>query len=427
MSRTAHETPGVPEPRTAAGQNVVQAELAVSEPVMGRPAVAAADLAREGYLVYDPGLADTAICRSEITYIDGDAGILLYRGYPAQQVAEKCTFLQTAHLLTTGELPTGAQEEQWLARIAASTLPGNPVWGPLFDAMPAGTHPMAMLAAATSVMTSLAPDGASSIEQAGFDLLATMPALAAHAFARVEDRPRRPYDPSAGYVENFLYMCFGDSPVATDPAMVHALETLLVLHADHEQNCSTATLRLVSSSNAGFFSSVSAALSALWGPLHGGANQAVIEMLQAIRDDGGDLGKYVAKAKDRNDPFRLMGFGHRVYRTFDARARVIREVAREVCGKAAHDPLLDMALELEEVARNDEFFLERKLYPNVDFYSGLIYRAMGFPVEMFTALFAVGRAPGWIAHWTEAATAPERRIGRPAQLYTGPETRDLQF
>ena len=401
--------------------------LDVVHPVLGRPAVSIAPLGKAGINSYDPGYAFTAMCQSAITFVDGDNGILLYRGYPAQEIADACTYLDTSYLLIYGELPSDSERQAFEKGVAESGLATHPSINRLFDAFPSGLHPMAMLSALASACTAISEEGQrpgdlASVERAGIELLGAMPTFAAHAFSVMEGRQRVASDPSLGFVRNFLTMCFAssDREPPMDEAALRALETLFVLHADHEQNCSTATLRLVGSAHAGFFAGVAAAISALWGPLHGGANQAVIQMLMDIQADGGDLDKYVRKAKDSNDPFRLMGFGHRVYKTFDARAKVIRQTAIELLDRmAGDDPMLEIALRLEEIATKDEFFVQRRLYPNVDFYSGIVYRALGFPPAMFTPLFVVARVAGWVAHWRELMADPQRRIGRPSQIYVG--------
>lgn len=401
---------------------------------LGKSAIMAATVADTGTNLFDPGFGKTAQCRSAITFIDGEKGVLLYRGYPAEQVAESLSFLETALLLVNGELP-GSEETALLTDAVLRTGPAAYAKvSPLVGACPDGLPPMAIVSSAVSALSALGgtglPDEVAGIPRYGVQLLAVAPYLVANAFAAWRGRGTAPERPDLGYVPNFLHLCFGspDGTGAIDPVFARALEMLLILHADHELNCSTSTLRVVGSANSGFFAAASAAVSALWGPLHGGANQAVVQMLERIHADGDNLDKYVAKAKDRTDPFRLMGFGHRVYKTTDARAKVIRELTIDVVGRfAADDPLLGLALRLEEIALTDDYFISRHLYPNVDFYSGLLYRTMGFPVEIFTPLFFLGRVPGWVAHWKESLADPDRRISRPAQVYVGPLQRDVPF
>lgn len=400
--------------------------LNVISPVLGRQVLDIASLGKAGYNVYDPGFTYSAMCKSAITFVDGDKGILLYRGYPVQDIVHNYSFLETAYLVIYGEFPTAEQLHSFQDSIADTSLVNSAAVGKLFDALPMGTHPMAIISAVTSAIAGMLPqDGDFSLgtaERLGTQLIGAMPLLVARAFCTSEGRPSPAVSSTGHYVQDFLRMCFygTDNELFSDPFVVSSLESLLILHEDHELNCSTATLRLVGSAQASFPAAVSAAVCALWGALHGGANQAVIQMLNQIHEDGNDIGKYVARAKDPNDPFRLMGFGHRVYKTFDARARVIREIAVGLVAKIAeNDPLLDLAFQLEEVAVKDDFFISRHLYPNVDFYSGIIYQTIGFPAEMFTPLFVLGRLPGWVAHWREMIQDPARRIGRPGQVYEG--------
>jgi citrate synthase len=401
-------------------------ELAVEHPTLGKDALDVTSLASHGLALYDPGYADTAAYRSAITFVDGEAGRLYYRGYPVEQLATSASFLEVAYLLIYGELPNGHDAEEFVARARDPKLVVHPAIERLFDWFPESMHPMAMLAIATEALT--AYYGNEDIDSAGVRLLSCMPMFAGYAMSALRGLPRARSNRSLDYVEDFLQLCFGvpGSGYLPDNATARALNTLLVLHADHELNCSTATLRLVASSGAGFFAGVAAAINALWGPLHGGANQEVTRMLKQIKDSGKPLSHFVDKAKDRSDPFRLMGFGHRVYKNYDARAKVIRQIALDLVEKLApSDPLLEIALRLEEVALADEYFISRRLYPNVDFYSGIIYRAIGFPEEMFTPLFVVGRSAGWVAHWREMASSPPK-IGRPTQLYVGPAERSVQ-
>jgi citrate synthase len=384
-----------------------------------------------GVTTLDYGYANTASTRSGITYLDGDRGVLRYRGYPIEQLAERSTFLEVAYLLIYGELPTAAQLERWVDSIKRHTLLHEDLKR-FFNAFPRDAHPMAILASAVAALSAFYqgsedPEDPEHVEISTVRLLAKLPTIAAFGYKRSVGQPYVYPDNGLDYEANFLRMMFAvpAEPYVVDQDVAGALRTLLILHADHEQNCSTSTVRLVGSSKANLYISVAAGIGALWGPLHGGANQEVLEMLEEIVRDGGDVSRAVARAKDKNDPFRLMGFGHRVYRNFDPRARIIKQAADTVLAKlGADDQLLEIAMRLEEVALRDEYFIERKLYPNVDFYSGLIYRALGFPVEMFPALFAIGRLPGWIAQWREMNSDPATRIGRPRQLYVGPPERE---
>jgi citrate synthase len=383
-----------------------------------------------GNVTLDVGFVNTASCRSAITYIDGDAGILRYRGYPIEQLAESSSFLETSYLLIYGELPTPAQLADFDARIRRHTLLHEDLKG-FFQGFPRDAHPMPVLSSAVSALStfyqdSLDPFNAEQVEISTVRLMAKLPTIAAYAYKKSVGQPFLYPDNSLGLVENYLRMTFGfpAEPYDIDPIMVKALDQLLILHADHEQNCSTSTVRLVGSAQANLFASVSAGINALFGPLHGGANQAVLEMLQQIKDNGGDVGEFVRKVKNKEDGVKLMGFGHRVYKNYDPRAAIVKKTADELLEKLGiQDPLLDIALQLEQVALSDDYFIERKLYPNVDFYTGLIYKAMGFPTKMFTVLFALGRLPGWIAQWREMIEDPETKIGRPRQVYTGQNER----
>lgn len=379
-----------------------------------------------GFITYDPGFANTGSTRSAITYLDGEAGILRYRGYPIDQLAEHASFLETSYLLIYGELPTAAQLEEFNHGITHHTLLHEDMRR-FFDAFPKSAHPMAILSAATSALSTFYQDShdpfdPDDVEISTFRLMAKLPTVAAFAYKKSIGQPYVYPQNVFGFAENFLHMMFAvpAERYEVDPDVADALNLLLVLHADHEQNASTSTVRLVGSTHANMFASIAAGITALWGPLHGGANQAVVEMLDNILADGGDTKKYVAKAKDKNDPFRLMGFGHRVYKNYDPRARIIKETADRIIGKlVGNDPLFQVARDLEEAALRDDYFVEKKLYPNVDFYSGLIYRAMGLPLNMYPVLFALGRLPGWIAQWREMITDDETRIGRPRQVYVG--------
>jgi len=390
-------------------------------------------LSQAGMTALDYGYGNTASCRSAITYIDGDAGILRYRGYPIEQLAEKSTFLETSYLLIYGELPTQSELDSFTNKIRRHTLLHEDLKR-FFDGFPRDAHPMPVLSSAVSALStfyqdSLDPFDQEAVELSTVRLLAKVPTIAAYAYKKSVGQPFLYPDNSLGLVENFLRMTFGfpAEPYEVDPVFVKALDTLLILHADHEQNCSTSTVRMVGSSQANLFASISAGVNALFGPLHGGANQAVLEMLQRIEHEfEGDVDKFVERVKNKEDKSaRLMGFGHRVYKNYDPRAKIIKQQADEILkGLGVNDPLLDIAMRLEERALADDYFIERKLYPNVDFYTGVIYRAMGFPTRMFTVLFALGRLPGWIAHWREMINDPTTRIGRPRQLYVGATKRD---
>ncbi|MEV0325728.1 citrate synthase [Micromonospora echinospora] len=404
-----------------------QLSMPVQSAVEGPAGIRVGKLLKEtGLVTYDPGFVNTAACSSAITYIDGDAGILRYRGYPIEQLAEKSSFLEVSYLLIYGELPTEAQLTDFDQRIRRHSLLHEEMRR-FFDGFPRDAHPMAVLSSAVSAIStfyqdSLDPFDAEHVEMSTVRLLAKVPTIASYAYKKSIGQAMLYPDNSLGYVENFLRMTFGvpAEPYDVDPVMARVLDMLFVLHADHEQNCSTSTVRLVGSSNANLFASVSAGVNALFGPLHGGANQAVLEMLQRIQADGGDVQSFVRKVKDKADGVKLMGFGHRVYKNYDPRAAIVKKAAQDVLGRMAKpDPLLDLAMQLEEIALADDFFVSRKLYPNVDFYTGLIYKAMGFPTKMFTVLFALGRLPGWIAQWREMIGDPETKIGRPRQLYTG--------
>ena len=383
-------------------------------------------LSQTGHVTYDPGFMNTAACTSSITYIDGDEGILRYRGYQIAELAEKSSFLETSYLLMYGELPTATELAEFEDRIRHHTLLHEEMRR-FFDSFPRDAHPMAVLSAAVSALStfyqdSLNPFDQDQVEISTVRLLAKLPTIASYAYKKSIGQPMLYPDNSLGYTENFLRMTFGVPATGyeVDPVMAKALDMLFILHADHEQNCSTATVRLVGSSHANMFASVSAGVNALFGPLHGGANEAVLEMLESIKADGGDVRKFVQRVKDREDGVRLMGFGHRVYKNYDPRAAIVKKTVRDVLQRMDRpDPLLDIAMQLEEIALADDYFVTRKLYPNVDFYTGLIYKAMGFPTKMFTVLFALGRLPGWIAQWREMINDPSTKIGRPRQVYTG--------
>lgn len=382
-----------------------------------------------GVTTIDPGYKNTGSCQSAITFLDGEQGILRYRGYAIEELAEKADFLEVAYLLIFGELPSKEQLSKFDADIKSESHVDEDM-KKILDGFPKSAHPMGVLSALTSALIAFNPssvnvDSEEDMYKSIVKLLAKFPVLAAWAMRKKKSQPLDYGDNSLGYVENLHQMMFAkpNEEYKVDKAVIAALDKLLILHADHEQNCSTSTVRIVGSSHAGLFASISAGISALWGPLHGGANQAVIEMLEGIREDGGDTKKYMAKAKDKQDPFRLMGFGHRVYKNFDPRAKIIKVAADDVLGQLGiEDPVLDIAKGLEKEALEDPYFVDRKLYPNVDFYSGIIYRALDIPVEMFTVMFALGRLPGWIAQWKEMRENKEP-IGRPRQVYVGENLR----
>src|SRR6478736_4039948 len=388
-------------------------------------------LSGTGLMTYDPGYGNTAPVSSRITYIDGDAGILRYRGYPIDQLAEKSTFLETSYLLIYGELPTQEQLKAFTSKISRHTMLHEDLKA-FFSGFPRDAHPMPVLSSAVSALStfyqdSLDPFNKEQVELSTVRLLAKLPTIAAYAHKKSVGQPFLYPDNSLSLTENFLRMTFGfpAEPYEIDPTIVKALDLLLILHADHEQNCSTSTVRLVGSAQANMFTSISGGINALFGPLHGGANQAVLEMLEKIQNADYDVDTFMKKVKNKEDGVRLMGFGHRVYKNYDPRAAIIKETADEIINKlGGDDEMLDIAKQLEGIALSDDYFIERKLYPNVDFYTGLIYKAMGFPNKMFTVLFAIGRLPGWIAQWREMIEDPETKIGRPRQVYTGATERD---
>jgi citrate synthase len=384
-----------------------------------------------GYITLDSGYKNTGATKSAITFLDGEKGILRYRGYAIEDLAEKATFLEVAYLLIYGELPTKEEYEQFENEIRTHTLV-NEDMRKIFEGFPVNAHPMGVISSLVSAMSAFYPDSYDSKQPDDTNLhiirlLAKLPTIATWSYKKSQGHPVNYPNNKLDYCSNFLHMMFS-LPVddyVVDPVVSKALNKLLILHADHEQNCSTSTVRLVGSSHANLYTSISAGIGALWGPLHGGANQEVIEMLEAIREDGGDTQKYIDMAKDRNSGFRLFGFGHRVYKNFDPRAKIIKKAADDVLGKlGVKDPVLDIAKQLEKAALEDEYFIKRKLYPNVDFYSGIIYRALGIPTNMFTVMFAIGRLPGWIAQWQEMRSHKEP-IGRPRQIYTGPTHREF--
>jgi citrate synthase len=385
-----------------------------------------------GLVSYDPGFTRTASVKSAITFIDGERGVLLHRGYPIDELAEKKTYLEVAYLLIFGELPSPSKLEEFDTSIRRHTLLHEDLKD-FFRAFPQQAHPMAVISAGVSALSTFYPDSLDprdpeQVELSSIRLLAKMPVLAAYAHKTALGQALMYPDNSLGMVENFLRLTFGTyaEEYVQNPVVSQALDTLLLLHADHEQNCSTSTVRLVGSAQANLFASVSAGVNALFGPLHGGANEAVLDMLLEIRNSGDSVKRYVERVKRKEDGIRLMGFGHRVYKSFDPRAKIVKATADKVLAElGVNDPLLDIAKELEASALADEYFIERKLYPNVDFYTGVIYKAMGFPPKMFTPLFAIGRLPGWIAHWREMMADPTTRIGRPQQVYVGPTERHL--
>ncbi|HAQ71067.1 MAG TPA: citrate (Si)-synthase [Flavobacteriales bacterium] len=386
---------------------------------------------QSGLITIDPGYKNTGSTESAITFLDGEKGILRYRGYPIEQLAEKSSFLEVAFLIIYGELPNAEELKKWETEITYHTLIHED-FKVLLEGFPSNAHPMGVLSSCVTALTAFYPDSLDPVRSKDevrisiVRLMAKLPTLASWAYKNEIGQPLLYPKNSMDYASNFLRMMFATpaEDFDPDPVVVNALNTLLILHADHEQNCSTSTVRIVGSSHASLYASVSAGINALWGPLHGGANQAVIEMLEAIKSDGGDADKYLAKAKDKDDPFRLMGFGHRVYKNFDPRARIIKKAADDVLGKlGVNDPILEIAKKLEESALSDPYFVERKLYPNVDFYSGIIYRALRIPTNMFTVMFALGRLPGWIGQWKEMRENNEP-IGRPRQVYTGENERD---
>uniref|UniRef100_UPI003D8F68BD citrate synthase n=1 Tax=Gordonia sp. B7-2 TaxID=3420932 RepID=UPI003D8F68BD len=409
-----------------------QLELPILKATEGSDSVALGKfLAETGLTTFDGGFVNTASTKSAITYIDGDVGILRYRGIPIEQLAEKSTFIEVSYLLIYGELPTPSQLEEFTTKIQRHTLLHEDLKR-FFDGFPRNAHPMPVLSSAVNALSayyqdSLDPKDPEQVELSTIRLLAKLPTIAAYAFKKSSGQPFLYPDNSLSLVENFLRMTFGfpAEPYEVNPEVAKALDMLFILHADHEQNCSTSTVRLVGSSQANLFTSISGGINALWGPLHGGANQAVLEMLDDIKASGGDTKEFMTKVKNKEAGVKLMGFGHRVYKNYDPRAAIVKKTADTILESlGVQDDLLDIAKGLEEVALSDDYFIERKLYPNVDFYTGVIYRAMGFPTRMFTVLFALGRLPGWIAHWREMNQDPAGKIGRPRQLYTGYTERD---
>ena len=385
-----------------------------------------------GFITLDPGYANTGACISNITFIDGENGILRYRGYPIEQLAAKASFTDTAFLLLNGEFPNKEEKETFSKKLRIHANIHEDMKR-VFDGFPLNAHPMATLSSMVTALSAFHPESEDedeeTIDSNIIKILAKVKTIAAYSYRKYNGLPFIYPDQNLNYVENFLHMMFSDSQEEfhADPVVTDALNLLLILHADHEQNCSTSTVRLAGSSKSNIFGAISAGISALWGPLHGGANQAVIEMLKKIQKDGGGYQKYIEKAKNKRSAFRLMGFGHRVYKNYDPRAKIIKAAADKVLDKLnINDPLLELAKELELAALNDEYFISRGLYPNVDFYSGIIYRAMGIPTNMFTVMFALGRLPGWLAHWKEMINSPDFKINRPRQIYNGATKRNLK-
>ncbi|WP_403020518.1 citrate synthase [Salinibacterium sp. GXW1014] len=408
------------------------AEFPILSSVEGAHSIDISTLTKQtGYTTLDQGFVNTASTKSAITYIDGDAGILRYRGYAIEDVAKNSTYLEVAWLLMYGNLPTASELEEFEEKVRRHTLLHEDLKR-FFDALPHNAHPMSVLSSAVSALSTYYEDSLDvhdpeQVEISTIRLLAKLPTIAAYAHKKAIGQAFLYPDNSLSFVENFLKMNFGNmaEDYEVNPVLATALERLLILHEDHEQNASTSTVRLVGSTEANLFASVSAGINALYGPLHGGANEAVLTMLNQIKDSGQSVEKFVERVKNKEDGIRLMGFGHRVYKNFDPRARLVKESAHEVLeALGIKDDLLDIAMELEGVALADDYFIERKLYPNVDFYTGVIYKAMGFPTRMFTVLFAIGRLPGWIAHWREANNDPKTKIGRPQQLYVGEPARE---
>jgi citrate synthase len=400
------------------------------EPIDGTESPSGVDMSAllkdTGRVALDVGFVNTASCKSAITYIDGDAGILRYRGYPIDELAEKSTFMETSYLLINGELPTPEQLTTFSDNIRNHTLIHEEMRR-FFDGFPRDAHPMAVLSSGVSALStfyqdSLDPFDPQHVEMSTVRLLAKLPTIASYAYKKSVGQPFLYPDNNLDYVSNFMRMTFGfpSTDYEVDPVIAKVLDMLFILHADHEQNCSTSTVRLVGSAHANLFASVSAGVNALFGPLHGGANQAVLEMLNQINDSGDTVENFVSRVKNREPGVKLMGFGHRVYKNWDPRATIVKKAATDVLSRLpVADPLLDIAMKLEEIALADDFFISRKLYPNVDFYTGLIYKALGFPPKMFTVLFALGRLPGWIAQWQEMIEDPATKIGRPRQVYIG--------
>ena len=386
---------------------------------------------KTGYITIDPGYANTGSCVSDITFIDGEKGILQYRGYPIEDLAGQVSFTDVAYLLLHGELPN-AEDKSIFSKSLRKEANIHEDMKRFFDGFPINAHPMATLSSMVTALSTFNPTidtNEENVNETIIKILAQVKTIAAYSYRKSHGLPFIYPNTDLNYIDNFLHMMFSDSQddFHTEPIFTEALDLLLILHADHEQNCSTSTVRMAGSSLANVYGAISAGIAALWGPLHGGANQAVLEMLEKIKNDNSDYKKYIELAKDKNSDFRLMGFGHRVYKNYDPRAKIISKMAEKVLSKLnIEDPLLDIARELEQVALKDEYFVKRKLYPNVDFYSGIIYRAMGIPTNMFTVMFALGRLPGWLAHWKEMINSPHFKINRPRQIYTGKNKRSCK-
>ena len=412
--------------------NDKEISLPIIEGSEGELALDITSLRKEtGFITMDPGYANTGSCKSSITFIDGEKGILRYRGYPIENLAGKIKFTDTSYLLLNGELPNDKERDEFTRKLRKHANIHEDMKR-FFDGFPLNSHPMATLSSMVTALSAFHPDSNTQdldiIDDIIINILAKVKTIAVYSYRKYNGLPFIYPNQDLNYVENFLHMMFSDSQEEyhADPILVDALNLLLILHADHEQNCSTSTVRMAGSSLSNMFGAISSGISALWGPLHGGANQAVIEMLKTIKNDKGDYKKYIELAKDKNSSFRLMGFGHRVYKNYDPRAKIIKSAADKVLKKLnINDPLLDIAKELELAAIKDDYFVNRKLYPNVDFYSGIIYRAMGIPTNMFTVMFALGRLPGWLAHWKEMINSDDFRINRPRQIYTGYKKRTI--
>lgn len=407
-------------------------ELPIHQGTLGQDCIEIASLAKAGYFTYDPGFTATASCESKITYIDGANGVLLHRGYPIEQLANNASYLEVCYLLMNGELPDQQQLASFEHNIKYHTMLHEQMVK-FYNGFRRDAHPMAIMVAAVGALSAFYHDGLDIYDPdarmlSAYRLIAKMPTIAANSYKHANGLPFMYPKNSMSFAENFLYMMYATpcEDYTPNPVFVHALDKIFILHADHEQNASTSTVRLAGSTGANPFACISSGVSALWGPAHGGANEAVINMLNEIGDVS-QIDKYIAKAKDKDDPFRLMGFGHRVYKNFDPRAKIMKklcdDVFAELGGQA--DPLLDIAKKLEEIALNDEYFVEKKLYPNVDFYSGIIFKAIGIPTSMYTVIFALARTVGWVSHWMEMVADPKRKISRPRQLYTGPDKRDF--
>ena len=430
-------TPAIPEPRKIETAKLVTDGTEVEMPILeGSEGERAIDISRmrasTGLVTLDEGYVNTGSTHSAITFLDGEKGVLRYRGYAIEELAAHCDFLDVAYLLIYGELPDRGQADGFRSGIRDHTMLHEDMKS-FYNGFPRDAHPMGILSSVVGALSTFYQDAMDvndpeQVELSIYRLLAKLPTIAAYSYKKSIGQPFMYPCNSLGYCENFLHMMFSTptEEYQVDPDFAEALNLLLIVHADHEQNCSTSTVRMVGSSNANLFASISAGIGALWGPLHGGANEACVSMLEQIVADGGNVQKYVDMAKDKNIGFRLMGYGHRVYKNFDPRARIIKASCDKLLAKLhLNDPLFEVAQRLEEAALKDEYFIERRLYPNVDFYSGVIYRALGIPVQMFTVLFAIGRLPGWVAHWLEMHQNPAKRINRPRQIYTGHRERAI--